>query len=732
MSALHLRLKRRLIFSFFLLVIVFIIIVGRLTYLQVFASTDLMEKKLNQLIATIPITAPRGDIYDANMEILAKDATSTSIYARPKDIKDPQKTAEILSEILGLDEDSTCKKLKDEKQSIVLIQRKVDNDKALELRSKNLSGLEFGEDKKRYYKNGNFASYVLGFTGVDHQGLYGVERQYDDILRGKDGTLTYQRDARGSKIATGTETRIAPIPGKNLRLTIDTTIQHFAERAAETAMYENDAKRVSIIVMEPKTGKLLAMTSKPDYNLNDPREISNIMTEKLSYDFTKKNEKGERVEKSLGEKQQEVWKNPSVSFNYEPGSTFKIITSAAGLEEGIVTPETQFYDRGFIKVGDRMLKCWRYPRAHGSETFKEAVQQSCNPVFVEVALKLGADRFYKYINGFGFGVKTGIDLEGEDAGIVPPNQDVKDVALATRSYGQGITVTPIQLITAASAIANNGVLMKPRIVDAILEPETNEVIHEYKPEEVRQVISSDTSGTLLEILESVVSEGTGSKAQVAGYAIGGKTGTANKVIDGRYGEGKYVASFIGIAPTTDPRITVLVVIDEPNPNNTYGGQIAAPVAGKVMEDTLKYLNIPVDYEEEVEKKKMVVVPEVRNMTRDEAAEILATNKLGYTSTSIDGSDIIINQSPLPGIEVEENTKIHLTVQGELEGDQDQEGKVLVPNVLDKTIQEANKILKEKGLNIEINGSGISIDQQPQPGEYINKGAFVRVEFKPIE
>ena len=236
----------------------------------------------------------------------------------------------------------------------------------------------------------------------------------------------------------------------------------------------------------------------------------------------------------------------------------------------------------------------------------------------------------------------------------------------------------------------------------------------------------------MEILESVVSEGTGSKAQVAGYAIGGKTGTANKVIDGRYGEGKYVASFIGIAPTTDPRITVLVVIDEPNPNNTYGGQIAAPVAGKVMEDTLKYLNIPVDYEEEVEKKKMVVVPEVRNMTRDEAAEILATNKLGYTSTSIDGSDIIINQSPLPGIEVEENTKIHLTVQGELEGDQDQEGKVLVPNVLDKTIQEANKILKEKGLNIEINGSGISIDQQPQPGEYINKGAFVRVEFKPIE
>src|SRR5690554_4213417 len=255
---------------------IFIILVGRLTYLQVFASTDLMEKKLNQLIATIPITAPRGDIYDANMEILAKDATSTSIYARPKDVKDAENTAQVISEVLGIDKESTLKKLKDEKQSIVLIQRKIDNDIALELRSKNLTGLEFGEDKKRYYKNGNFAPYILGFTGTDHQGLYGVERQYDDILKGKDGTLTYQRDARGSKIATGTETRVAPIPGKNIRLTIDSTIQHFVERAAETALYENIAKRVTIMVMEPQTGNLLAMTSKPDYNLNNPREISHI------------------------------------------------------------------------------------------------------------------------------------------------------------------------------------------------------------------------------------------------------------------------------------------------------------------------------------------------------------------------------------------------------------------------------------------------------------------------
>ncbi len=733
MSVLHLRLKRRLIITLLIFGIIFIILVGRLTYLQVFASTDLMEKKLNQLIATIPITATRGDIYDSKMEILAKDATSTSIYARPRDIEDADKAAEILAEILDINQENTYKKLKDTTQSIVLIQRKIDNNKALQIREKNIKGLEFGEDKKRYYKNGNFAPYVLGFTGVDHQGLYGVERQYDDILKGKDGTLTYQRDARGSKIATGTETRVAPIPGKNLQLTIDSTIQHFAERAAEKAMYENDAKRVTIMVMEPKTGDLLAMTSKPDYDLNNPREISDIIEDKLSFDFTEKKETGERFEKDLGEKQQEMWKNPAVAFNYEPGSTFKIITSSAGLEEGVVTPDTQFYDKGYIMVGDRMLKCWRYPRNHGAETFEEAVQQSCNPVFVEVALKLGADRFYKYIDGFGFGEKTGIDLEGEEAGIVPPNHDVKDVSLATRSYGQGITVTPIQLITAASAIANDGLLMKPRIVNSIHEPETNELIHEYKPEEIRQVISEETSRILLDILESVVNEGTGSKAQIPGYAVGGKTGTANKVVDGVYGEGKYVASFVGIAPTTDPKMTVLVVIDEPNPNNTSGGQIAAPVAGKVIEDILNYLNISPNYEEDVLQIERIIVPEVRNMTRNEAAEILATNKLGFTSTSLDGDDIIIDQTPLPGVEVDVNTKIQLTVQGSQDNDHGNNGeKIIVPNILDKSIQEAHKTLKERGLSIEISGSGISVEQDPQPGEYLSKGAYVSVKFKSIE
>lgn len=712
-----------------LIAIIFIILIGRLTYLQIFASTGLMEKKLNQLIATIPITASRGDIYDSKMEILAKDATSTSIYARPRDIEEGEKAAEILSEILDLDQEKTYEKLSDIKQSIVLIQRKVDNDKAIQIREKNIKGLEFVEDKKRYYKNGNFAPYVLGFTGADHQGLYGIESKYDEILKGKDGLLTYQRDARGSKIASGAETRVAPIPGKSIQLTIDSSIQHFAERAAEKAMYENNAKRVTILVMEPKTGGLLAMASKPDYDLNNPRIISDIMEEKLSYDFSEKKESGERIKKSLGERQQEMWKNPAVTFNYEPGSTFKIITSAAGLEEGVVTPNTQFYDKGYTMVGGRMLKCWRYPRNHGSETFAEAVQQSCNPVFVEVALKLGVDRFYKYIEGFGFGQKTGIDLDGEEGGIVASKKNIKDISLATSSYGQGVSVTPIQLITAASAIANEGMLMKPRIVNSIHSPETNEVIEEFKPEEIRQVISKETAQSLLKILESVVSKGTGSKAQIPGYAIGGKTGTANKVIDGAYATGKYVASFVGIAPISDPKITVLVIIDEPDPSNSMGGQIAAPVAGKVMEDVLSYLNIPPDYQDEVMAPEKVIVPEVRNMTKNQAAEILATNKLGLESTSVEGTDIIIDQIPLPGVEVDINTKIQLITQEDPEND---EGKVIVPNVLDKSIQEAHRILKEKELNIEISGSGISVEQEPEPGKLINKGTYVKVIFKSIE
>ncbi|MCR1898015.1 penicillin-binding transpeptidase domain-containing protein [Irregularibacter muris] len=733
MSALQLRLKRRLIFSLLTLVILFMVLVGRLTYLQIFASVDLMEKKLDQLVATIPITAARGDIYDKNMEILAKDATSTSIYARPKDIKDVQEVANVLSEVLELDQENIYKKLKDDTQSIVLIQRKVDNDKAQQIRKQNLRGLEFAEDKKRYYKNGHFAPYVLGFTGVDHQGLYGIERQYDDALKGQDGTLTYQRDARGRKIATGTETRVDPISGNSIQLSLDSTIQHFSERAAEKAMYENDAKRVTILVMEPKTGDILGMATKPDYDLNNPREIPDILNTKLYHDFTEKSDDdSERKEKDLGQKQQEMWKNPAVAFNYEPGSTFKIITSSAGLEEGVVTPESSFYDKGFIVVGDRKLKCWRYPRAHGAQTFKEAVQNSCNPAFVEVALELGADRFYKHIYGFGFGEKTGIDLEGEEAGIVPANHDVSDVSLATRSYGQGITVTPIQLISAVSAVANDGVLMKPRIVRSLLESDSNKVIHEYKPEEVRQVISKETSRTLLDILETVVSEGTGSKAQVPGYAVGGKTGTANKVIDGKYGDGKYVASFVGIAPTTDPKVTVLVIIDEPGPYNHYGGQIAAPVAGEVMGEVLKYLDIPPNYEEEIDQVEKVTIPEVRNMTMDEAAQILSTKKLSFITDGIKGEDIIIDQSPLPGVEVDVNTKIQLKIKHAQGNSTEDSKKIMVPNVIDKSIQQAHEILKENDLNIQIVGSGISVKQNPSPGEYVEKGSHITVEFKPVE
>lgn len=732
MSLLRLRLKRRLIVTLLIFTIIFIVLVGRLTYLQVFSSVDLMEKKLNQLIATIPITASRGNIYDRNMEILAKDATSTSIYARPRDIEEPREVASDLSKILGLEEENIYKKLNDVSKSIALIKRKVDNDKALEIRKLNIKGLEFAEDKKRYYKNGHFAPYVLGFTGVDHQGLYGIEGQYDGILKGKDGLLTFQRDARGSKISTGIEERIAPVSGQSLMLTLDGSIQYFAERAAEKAMFENDAKRVTIIVMDPNNGDLLAMANKPDYDLNNPRDIPEIVNEKLQFDFTKKDENGEvRIEKNLGEKQQEMWKNPAVAFNYEPGSTFKIITSVAGLEEGVVTPETPFYDKGFIIVGDRKLKCWRYPRAHGSETFKEAVQQSCNPVFVEVALKLGADRFYKYIDGFGFGVKTGIDLDGEEAGIVPPNNDVKDVSLATRSYGQGITATPIQLITAVSAVANDGVLMKPRTVKGVIDQENNEIVKKFEPQEVQRVISSETSKTMMDILETVVSEGTGSKAQVAGYNVGGKTGTANKVIEGRYGDGKYVASFVAVAPTNDPKISVLVVIDEPNPYNYFGGQIAAPVAGKIIEDTLKYLNISPNYVEEEEKIEKTIVPNVRNLTIEEAAHILSSEKLSIKSNSIDMYDIIIDQSPLPGVEVDINTKIELRTK-QTNNSEESKGKVLVPNVLDKTIQEAHKVIKENKLNIEIVGNGISIKQKPSPGEYVNKGTQITVEFKPIE
>ncbi len=462
-------------------------------------------------------------------------------------------------------------------------------------------------------------------------------------------------DSYGRELPGGDRKYYEPQNGLNLILTIDEVIQHFTEKAIENALNENKAKRTMAIVMDPKTGDIFSIAVKPDYDNNNPRKIPEEYEEKW----------GQMSLKEQYDALFKIWRNPIISDTYEPGSTFKIVTSAAGLEEGVVKPDDKFYCSGFVEVGGHRLKCWRYYRPHGSETFVEGVQNSCNPVFIEVAQRLGKEKFYKYIKGFGFGTTTNIKLLGEASGIVRDIGYIGPVELANIAFGQGISITPIQLITAACAIANDGYLMEPRIAKKLIDEEGN-TIHDFKPRMIRQVISKDTSATMRSILETVVNNGSGAGAYLPGYKVAGKTGTAQKAEGGRYIQGRYVSSFLAFAPADDPKVAVLVVIDEPSAGSYYGGVIASPVVKSILSDTLRYLDIKPQYTEEEAKlllKNKIVVPEVRNITLKEAKKLLTQNKLRYRLEEEQGEptedSLIIDQTPRADSKVDEGTIVIL-------------------------------------------------------------------------
>ncbi|WP_069650157.1 stage V sporulation protein D [Caloranaerobacter ferrireducens] len=715
--------KKRLIAMLLLVSIASLSLTIRLGYLQIVKGEELKKLALEQWTRDIPVKAKRGVIFDRKGKKLAISVSADTVWCRPADIKNPKETAEILAEVLNLDEDNVYKKITS-RQSVVKIKMWISKDEADILRSKKLSGIEIVDDNKRYYPYGNFAAYILGFTDIDNVGLYGIEKTYNKYLTGTPGRWIKTADAVGRQLPYANEKLYEPKDGLSVVLTIDETIQHFAEKAALEALVKNKAKRVSIIIMEPKTGDILAMASKPDYDPNNPREP-------LDED-TKKQWEG-LSQKELIKKWYDMWRNFPINDVYEPGSTFKIITAAAGLEENVVTPESQFYCDGFItSVKGARLKCWRWYNPHGSETFVEGVQNSCNEVFVAVGQRLGKERMYKYIKAFGFGEKTGIELTGEQSGIIPRGPEyMKEVNLATISYGQGIAVTPIQLITAISAVANGGNLMKPRIVKELVDSKGN-VVHEFKPVVKRKVISKDTSKTLLSILETVVSSGTGKKAYVPGYRIGGKTGTAQKVINGRYAEGKYIASFVAIAPVNDPKITVLVVIDEPSNGEYYGGRIAAPVAGQVVKDILNYLDVEPQFTEDEQKdnnKKIVTVPEVRNLTIKEAANKLKKFGLDYNTETLDiqKNALVIDQFPLPGTKVKKGSMIDLYVYSRRKED----SKIVVPNLKGKTMEEVTELLNNLNLRFKFKGNGVAKSQYPAAGTMVEFNSLVEVEFDKV-
>ncbi len=668
--------KKRLIAMLSVILLIVFGLIGKLGYIQIVQSDKLKREALEQWTRDIPVKSKRGIIYDRNGKKLAISISSDTVWCRPADIEEPQKKSKIIANILNMDEDEVYKKIT-ANQSLIKIKMWIDKQSADKLRNENIRGIEIVDDNKRYYPFENFASQILGFTNIDSVGLYGIEKTYDKYLTGTPGRWIKTVDAKNMELPYNNEKLYEPKDGLSIKLTIDETIQHFAEKEAYEALVKNKAKRVSIITMDPNTGDVLALATQPDYNPNMPKTL--LYNPDKPWIKLGQQEK-ETWEKLAWSKKKNTlynsWRNFAINDSYEPGSTFKIITAAAGLEENVVTPQSRFYCDGYVtQVKGANIKCWRYYNPHGDQSFIEGAQNSCNEVFVSVGLRLGQENMCKYIKAFGFGEKTGIELTGEQAGIIPSNPEkMREVRLATVSFGQGIAVTPIQLVTAVSAIANGGNLMKPRLVKELLDKEGN-VVRKFEPKIKRKVISKETSQTLLRILESVVSSGTGGKAYVPGYKIGGKTGTAQKVIDGRYAPAKYIASFMAVAPTNDPKIVTLVVIDEPSNGEYYGGRIAAPVAGQVIKQTLNYLNVEPQFTKEEKKeqqKKSILIPDVRNKTLKQAGQILTKVGLKYNTETLEvrKNDIVIDQFPLPGIKVQKNAMIDLYIQNKRKNSSD--------------------------------------------------------------
>ncbi len=647
--------RKRLVVVMILASSLFLGLIFRIGYLQLIKGEWLSTKAIEQQTREIPIEAKRGTIYDTNMKELAVSVTKYTVWCKPVEVKDVKNTSTELSEILDVEYEDIEEKLSKKNMALVKVKRWIDDETADKITKSKLPGIWVAEDNQRYYPYENFASYVLGHTSADSTGVAGIELKYDDMLKGVSGKLIVSTDAAGKEIPQGSEQYYEPTTGNGLVLTIDEVIQHYCEKAAQKGYEENNATKVTIIAMDPKTGDIKAMVKKPDYDPNTPTTAIYPVYEELLSQCKNDSEKIKAYST--------MWRNTAVSDTYEPGSTFKLITSSAGLEEGVVKQDDKFTCTGSVMVEGQKIKCWRSYRPHGEETFKQGVQNSCNPVFVEVGRRLGVSKMYDYLEAFGLNKKTGIDLPGEAGSIMYKEKDVGPVELATISFGQSISLTPIQLITAVSSIVNDGNRMEPRLVKAYTDDKGN-ITKTLEPTKVNQVISKETSAQMREIMESVVTEGGGKIAYLPGYKLGGKTGTAQKVIDGSYAQGHYVCSFVGMAPADDPQIVVLAIVDEPTDVMQFGSTTAGPIIKEVMSNTLKYLEVEPKYTDEEKSeniKNKVVVPDVRGLSIEEATKVLEEAKL---QANIDGMEvekgtIIKDMFPKPGVYVNENSLISI-------------------------------------------------------------------------
>lgn len=565
--------RKKILVVFICASVILITLIGRLVYLMVFDAKYYQEKATMLHERERTIKAARGEIIDRNGKVLATNKTVCTISVIHNQIKEPEKVIQVLSKELGIEETKVKKKV-EQVSSMEKIKTNVDKKTGDRIRNYNLSGVKVDEDYKRYYPFDEAASKVLGFTGGDNQGIIGLEVKYEDDLKGTNGTILTVTDARGIELEGIAEDRIEPVAGNTLKISLDYNIQEFCQQAAEKVMEEKQADSVSILLMNPQNGEILSMVNVPEFNLNDPYILNT----------------GEDMETMTDEAKQDklnqMWRNPCINDTYEPGSVFKIVTSAACLEEGVVSLSDTFSCPGYRIVEDRKIRCHKVG-GHGQETFKEGIQNSCNPVFMDIGLRLGAERFYDYFKKFGLMEPTGIDLPGEAGTIMHKKENIGLVELATMSFGQSFQITPIQMATTVSSIINGGKRVVPHFGVSVYD-HSGKKIKDYKYKEEKKIVSKETSDTMRMLLESVVSEGSGKNAYIEGYSIGGKTATSQTLPRSAH---KYISSFLGFAPAENPTVLGMVVIRNPQ-GVYYGGTIAAPVLKNIYDNVLPYLGIP--------------------------------------------------------------------------------------------------------------------------------------------
>ena len=624
----------KIVFIIVILVIVFMFL--RILYIQLFSYDKLNDLATSLWQRNLPITADRGRILDRNGKVLATNITTTTLYVVPNQVIDKEGTATKLASILGCDYDKMLKHLT-KKTSLEKVNpegRQLSSDIADKINELNIDGLYLMKESKRYYPYGTLLSHVLGYVGIDNQGLSGLELKYDDYLTGKNGSIKYTSDGKGNRLKTS-EVYEEATNGMDIYLTIDIDIQLALEKELENATAKYNPDESLAMVMDPNTGEIIAMGSNPTFDSNSYKEYST-----------------EVINRNLP-----IWKN------YEPGSTFKIITLAASIEEKTINVfEDHFHDGGSVNVEGARIKCWK-KGGHGSQTFMQVVQNSCNPGFVLMGQKLGTERLYSYVEKFGFTTKTGIDLNGESSGIMFDLKNIGPVEQATISFGQGISVTPIQQVTGVSAAINGGKLYKPYVVKYITEPVSNDIMYENSPTLVRRVISEDSSSLVRTVLESVVSTGTGKNAYIENYRVGGKTGTAQKVKDGKYMVGNYIVSFIGFLPADKPEYVVYVAIDYPKGVTQYGGTVSAPIAKNIMKNIISIKAIkpskdvtPRTYTWLDVKYKQV--PNVVGLSKKEVTKILKGFEVIYSGTG----DTVMYQEPKEGTYIKENGTIRIMLK----------------------------------------------------------------------